>query len=76
MVVRWQPVGRRSLPASSVAEREESRGVEGLSGRRQKLTQSPSHGPRNASGASTPQLLDFWTAISAEQSENVYENKG
>jgi hypothetical protein len=25
---------------------------------------------------STPQLLDSWTAVSREQSENVYENKG
>ncbi len=29
-----------------------------------------------AVGFSTPQLLDSWTAVSREQSENVYENKG
>jgi hypothetical protein len=27
-------------------------------------------------GFSTPQLFGSWTSVSAEQSENVYENKG
>jgi len=29
-----------------------------------------------AIGFSTPQLLDSWTAVSTEQNENVYEDKG
>jgi len=57
-------------------EKPSSQGVDELDGRRQETTQRPSHGPRNAGGFPTPQLLDSWTAVSGEQSENVYENKG
>ena len=55
-------------------EQLRSRGVQELNGKRRDVV--PVALVETAVGFSTPQLLDSWTAVSTEQSENVYENKG
>jgi hypothetical protein len=55
-------------------EKSRSRGVEELNAKgRDKV---PVALLETAVGFLTPQLLDSWTAVLTEQSENVYENKG
>ncbi len=57
-----------------IVEKLRSQGVEELSGKSRH--KAPVMVGETAVGFSTPQLLDSSTAVSSEQSENVYENKG
>jgi hypothetical protein len=55
-------------------DKSRSRGVEELNGKSRHIALVTVR--ETTAGFSTPQLLDSSTALSREQSENVYENTG